>query len=182
MFRKHLYGPVITSVTPNHGSSAGGTSVTIAGRFFQGATSIKLGDVAIDSLSVVSDVEATGETGPHAVGAVDTKVTTRVLTTTKSGLFTYDTPSQIVNSCTPSHGPNNVPTFITISGSNFTGSDLVTVEAVPAYNVTVVDDNTITCYADVNPGFTGGCAVVVEESGTGRYGVGAIGIYTYDPS
>ena len=66
--------PTITSISPNSGSTAGGTSVTIAGANLTGVTSVTLGGVAaVVGANGANSVTVT--TPAHAAGAVDVVVT-----------------------------------------------------------------------------------------------------------
>lgn len=75
LFAATVAAPVITSLTPATGSSAGGTAVTITGVGFGGATGVTIGGVACTSVVVVSDTSITCATGAHAAGTVDVIVT-----------------------------------------------------------------------------------------------------------
>lgn len=75
LFAASVLPPVITSISPATGTSAGGTAVTLTGSGFGGATGATVGGVALTSFTVVSDTSITGTTGAHAVGAVDVIVT-----------------------------------------------------------------------------------------------------------
>jgi len=66
--------PIITGITPDSGPTTGGTSVTITGSAFTGATSATFDGVAGSSFVVVDDTTITVVTPPHAVGAVDVVV------------------------------------------------------------------------------------------------------------
>jgi photosystem II stability/assembly factor-like uncharacterized protein len=68
--------PIVTGVSPHGGSVAGGTSVSISGCFFRGATSVKFGAMAAASFSIVSDTQITATTPRQAAGGVDITVTT----------------------------------------------------------------------------------------------------------
>lgn len=61
--------PMVTDVTPNVGTAAGGTSVTIHGSNFTGAVSATLGGVAVTSFVVVNDTTITCVTGAGTAGA-----------------------------------------------------------------------------------------------------------------
>lgn len=69
--------PVVTGVSPASGPLAGGTSVTITGSGFTGATAVKFGSAAASSFTVNSDASITAA-APAAVGVgpVDVTVTT----------------------------------------------------------------------------------------------------------
>ena len=67
--------PTVTSVTPNHGPSDGGTSVTIAGTNFKPGAAITFGGAACSDVTVVSSSQITCNTPPHFPSAVDVTVT-----------------------------------------------------------------------------------------------------------
>jgi len=139
-----LSPPTVTSITPNSGSTAGGTGVTITGtNFFAGAT-VALGGVAATGVAVVNATTITATTGAHAAGTVNVVVTNPDLqagTLTKG--FTYRTPP-VVTSVTPNSGSTAGGTGITITGSNFVAGATVALGGVAATGVTVVNATTIT--------------------------------------
>jgi hypothetical protein len=77
--------PTVTSITPNTGTSAGGTSVTIAGTGFVAGATVSLGGTAATAVNVVSSTSITATTTAHAAGAVNVVVTN---TDTQSGTLT----------------------------------------------------------------------------------------------
>jgi hypothetical protein len=79
------------AITPDHGSGAGGTVVTITGAYFlQGAT-VTIGGVAATQVSVISTTALMAVTGPHAPGAGTVVVTNPDATqATTTGGFTYE--------------------------------------------------------------------------------------------
>jgi IPT/TIG domain len=66
--------PVVKRVSPDRGSGAGGTAVTITGRSFTGALEVKFGSMPV-SFVPISDTEIT-TTSPAGAGTVDVTVTT----------------------------------------------------------------------------------------------------------
>ena len=70
--------PTVTSVVPNSGTAAGGTSVTINGCNFTGVTAVRFGTTAATSFVFVSDSQITAVSPVHAAGTVDVTVTTPV--------------------------------------------------------------------------------------------------------
>jgi hypothetical protein len=66
--------PAVTSISPTHGSSAGGTSVTISGCNFADATGVSFGTKAAASFHVNSDTSITA-VSPPGTGTVDVVVT-----------------------------------------------------------------------------------------------------------
>ena len=67
--------PFILSATPSRGPVAGGTSVTISGGFFQGATSVSIGST-VASFTVDSNGQITAVTSSGRAGAATIQVTT----------------------------------------------------------------------------------------------------------
>lgn len=81
--------PTVTSMTPNTGTTAGGTAVTITGKDFIGATGVTFGGTAATSVVVVSDTSITCVTPAKTAGAKDVIVTTPAGSGTKTNGFTY---------------------------------------------------------------------------------------------
>jgi hypothetical protein len=69
-------GLAIGAVSPPSGPSTGGTTVTITGSGFTGATGVRFGAKAAKSFTVVSDTEITAVSPTHAAGTVGVRVTT----------------------------------------------------------------------------------------------------------
>jgi hypothetical protein len=82
--------PTITSLNPATGPMAGGTTVTITGTNFTGATAVMFDATAAASFTVVSDTSIKATT-PAGVGIVDVFVTTPSGTsaTTPADEFTF---------------------------------------------------------------------------------------------
>ncbi len=68
--------PTVTSVSPTSGTHLGGTTVTIIGTNFTGATKVKFGTALATNLHVVSATKITVKTPAHAIATVDVQVTT----------------------------------------------------------------------------------------------------------
>jgi len=66
--------PTVTGITPASGPAAGGTTVTITGTGFNGATAVDFGNVVATSFAVDSDTSITA-TSPAGTGTVDVTVT-----------------------------------------------------------------------------------------------------------
>ncbi|HJQ71510.1 MAG TPA: IPT/TIG domain-containing protein [Blastocatellia bacterium] len=85
--------PVVNSVSPNTGTTAGGTSITITGSGFTTGATVMVGGVPATSVNVSSGTTITAVTPAHAAGAVDVRVTnTNGLGGTLAGGFTYVQP------------------------------------------------------------------------------------------
>lgn len=116
----------ITSVTPNQGLAAGGTSLVITGTGFGTSgsplvTAVTVGGTAATAFSVVNDTTLNVTTPAHAPGAVDIVVTTDVVSAnTAADDFTYLTPPTITG-VSPNSGPAAGGTTVTVTGTGFTG-------------------------------------------------------------
>lgn len=167
--------PTVTAISPNSGSTAGGTDVTITGADFTGATAVTIGGVAAP-FTVVNATTITATTGAHGAGVVDVAVTTLGGAGTGSGLFTYVAPPGAPNvaSISPSDGPIAGGTAVTITGTNFTGATAVSIGGIAAASFTVVNDTSISA---TTPAHAAGAVDVVVTT-PGGVGTG-VGLFTY---
>jgi hypothetical protein len=67
--------PTVSSITPNSGSTAGGTSVTISGNNFNTGATVSIGLTAATNVTVVNSTTITAATPGHAAGTVNVVVT-----------------------------------------------------------------------------------------------------------
>jgi hypothetical protein len=83
--------PVVSAIAPSYGPVTGGTSVTITGTGFSGATAVNFGGTQVTPASVnANSISATSPAG--SVGMVDVTVVTPIATSAISSAdeFTYD--------------------------------------------------------------------------------------------
>ena len=124
--------PVVTSVSPSAGPTAGGTSVTITGTNLGGATAVKFGaNAAKVTTNTATQIVATNPAG--SAGTVDVTVTNASGTsaTSANDHYTYVAPPAVA-SVSPSSGPAAGGTSVTITGTDFTGATAVSFGATPA--------------------------------------------------
>lgn len=88
--------PTVSSISPNTGTTAGGTAVTITGTNLTGATLVAIGGVACTSVVVVGPTSITAVTGANSAATDNVSVTTPGGTGTGTGLFTYQTPASSI--------------------------------------------------------------------------------------
>ena len=83
--------PSVTSLSPTSGPTNGGTSVTVTGTSFTGATAVKFGSVPATSFSVTSATSLSAVAPAGSSGPVDVTVTTSAGTspTSSADTFTY---------------------------------------------------------------------------------------------
>jgi IPT/TIG domain len=111
--------PAITKLTPTAGLAAGGTSVTITGTGFTGASAVKFGSTPAASFKASSWTSITAVSSPGTSGSVDVTVTVPGGTslTSSADLFRFQPPT--ITSVTPNSGPMAGGTSVTITGSGF---------------------------------------------------------------
>jgi Bacterial Ig-like domain (group 3)/IPT/TIG domain len=116
--------PIVTSLSPNFGPSAGGTSVTITGANLTGATAVKFGNTAAASFAVNSANSITA-TSPPGTGTVDVTVTTGDGTSATSAgdqfSFKVATTTSLSSSQNPSIGGQPVTFTAKVTGASPTG-------------------------------------------------------------
>ena len=115
--------PVVTSVTPTSGTTAGGTSVVIAGTGFNATAAndtVKFGSTAA-TVTAASTTSLTVTTPAEAAGAVPVTVTTSGGTSNSTVDYTFVTPIPVpvVTSVTPTSGTTAGGTSVVIAGTGF---------------------------------------------------------------
>ncbi|MET8629720.1 IPT/TIG domain-containing protein, partial [Kitasatospora sp. NPDC004669] len=93
--------PVISGINPSNGPTTGGTTVTINGSGFIGATSVKFGTVPVSSFKLVSDNQIQA-TSPAGSGTIQVTVTTP-FGTSNGVTFTY-TAAPVITGLSPVSG------------------------------------------------------------------------------
>ncbi len=113
--------PTVTSISPNTGPARGGTSVTITGTNFTGATAVKFGVANATSFSVISATTIIAISPAGALGTVSVAVTTAAGTsaTGPTDQFTYAVPAGSLKLHTLEVA--GTATVSTISGQVITG-------------------------------------------------------------
>lgn len=112
----------ISSVGPNSGPAAGGTTVTISGSSFSQSASVVFGGVPAASVVVVSSTQLRAVTPAHAGGTVSVAVRENPHNQTASlaGGFTYTSSTAFgVSGASPAKGPTCGGTVVTITGEGF---------------------------------------------------------------
>ncbi|WP_424711980.1 IPT/TIG domain-containing protein [Kitasatospora acidiphila] len=157
--------PVLASVSPSSGPV--GSTVTLTGSGFSGATAVHFGTAAA-SFTVVSSTQITA-TVPAGSGTVQVTVTTP--SGTSNGVaFTY-AAVPVLTSIVPSTGPTSGGTAVTLGGSGLSGTTAVSFGGTPAA-FTVVSDTSVVATA---PAGSGTVTVTVTTPGGTSNGLA----YTY---
>ena len=157
-----VLAPSISGVSPNGGSTAGGTSVTISGSNFTAASTVYFGTVAATSFTVNSDGQITAVAPAQAAGVVDIRVadSAGVSQTGSSDQFSYVAPPPSITSVTPDSGWTSGGTMVALYGSNFTGATAVYFGTVEVTNFYVNSAGQITVMAPAHAAGTVDITVV----------------------
>lgn len=174
--------PTVTGISPVAGPLAGGTSVTITGTDFTGATNVRFGSTAATSFIVNSNTSITAVSPAGSAGSVDITVTTAGGTsaTSSADQFTY-VSAPTVTSVYPNSGGLAGGTKVTITGTNLStpaGTPAVTVGfgSNLSSSVTVNSDTSITAQV---PGSTAGVVDVIVTTAGGSNSASFGDKYTY---
>ena len=125
LFTYQVPAPTVTAISPNSGTTAGGTNVTITGTNFTGATGVTIGGAAATGVTVVSATSITATTPAGSAGTASVVVTTPGGSNAANTLFTYQVPAPTVTAISPNSGTTAGGTTVTITGTNFTGATAV---------------------------------------------------------
>lgn len=129
--------PTIATVAPTSGSTLGGTTVTITGTNFAGASAVTFGGTAAASFTIDSATQVTATTPAHAAGAVNVAVTTPGGVAVRSGGFTYVDVVPAISTVSPGAGPAAGGSLVVITGMNLTGATAVSFGGSAAASFTV---------------------------------------------
>ncbi len=180
--------PTVTSISPNYGALAGGTTITITGTNFSslgGLPSVDIGGVSCGSVIVDSATQIRCDTGVHTLAGA--KLVTVTNQDSQSGTltngFTYQ-GAPTVTAISPVGGVILGSTGVTITGTNFSslgGLPNVKIGAVDCTGVAVNSDTEITCTSGSSA--LGTYTVTVTNADT-QAGTSASALYEYrdDPT
>ena len=170
-----IVNPSISSLSPNAGPLAGGTSVTLSGAAFSTGMSVDIGGVACASVSVVSTNSATCTTGVNTAGAKTVSLTTTDgLSASLASGYSYQA-APTVTGIAPSFGPIAGGTSITVSGTNFVSGATVALGGTSCTSVNVTTSTSLTCVT----GSASAATVSAIVTNTDSQASAAAGSYTY---
>jgi hypothetical protein len=154
--------PTVSSVSPNSGSTAGGTGVTVSGANFTAGATVSFGSTPATNVAIVNGTTITATTPAGTTGAVTVTVTANGQSGSLARGYSYVT-APTVTGVTPNSGPAAGGTAVTITGTNFGAGATVTFGGAAATNVAVVNNTTIT--AATPAGSAGAARVTVTVNG-----------------
>ncbi|MGW2403170.1 IPT/TIG domain-containing protein [Streptomyces sp. NPDC001739] len=164
--------PTVLTVSPASGSVAGGTSVTVTGTNFSGASNVRFGANAAISFTVTSDTRITA-IAPPGTGTVQVTVTTPAGISSQFVTYAYtQVTGPVLSSVSPASGPAAGGTTVTLTGSGLSNTTAVRFGSTVATSFTVVSDAQVTAVA---PAGSGAVQITVTTPGGTSNGV----TYTY---
>lgn len=174
--------PTVSAITPNSGSTVGGTSITdLAGTNFVTGATVEIGSASATSVGFTSATQLTCTTPAGTAGAQNVVVTNPDGQTSGSsgdGLFTYVLPAPTVSTITPDSGSTAGGTNITdLAGTGFVSGATVTVGGNPATSVSFSSSTQLTFTTPA--GTVGAQDVVVTNPDAQTSGSSGNGIFTY---
>ncbi|MGW4730613.1 IPT/TIG domain-containing protein [Streptomyces shenzhenensis] len=113
--------PIVNSLSPTQGPAAGGTSVTLTGSGFTGASSVRFGTNPAQ-FATLSDttISCTAPAGSGSSGVTVTAPSG----TSNSVTFTY-LPAPVISSVTPTQGPTAGGNSVALTGTALSGATAV---------------------------------------------------------
>jgi len=168
--------PSVTGVSPGSGRRVGGTSVTITGTGFPGATAVTFGGTsATFTITDATHITATAPAG--SVGTVDVEVATPAGTsaTTAADSYRYLAKPK-VTSVSPRSGPKAGGTLVTVGGRGFVKGAVVRFGTTAGTSVKVLSARKLTVRS---PHHLAGRVHVTVRTGGGRSALGTADRYTF---
>jgi hypothetical protein len=161
-FRTPTIPATVSSVSPNIGSTLGGTAVTITGANFAAGATVTIGGTPATNVVVVSGTQITATTPAGIAGPATVTVTFNEQSGSLASGFTY-VLIPTVTSVLPNSGATVGGTAVTLTGTNFATGATVTFGGTPATNVVAVSATQIT--ATTPAGTAGAVTVTVTVGG-----------------
>jgi hypothetical protein len=129
--------PRLTGISTSSGPTSGGTSITITGTGFTGATSVGFGSTAARSFTLNSDTSITAVSPAALAGTVDVTVTNAGGTsgTSVADQFSFIAPPTI-RGVSPNSGPLAGGDWVTVTGTDLGTTSKVSIgDTTTAFNV-----------------------------------------------
>lgn len=166
----YIENPIMLSISPDSGDVAGANNVTITGLNLSTATSVNFNSTPVVP-TVVSDSQLSVVAPAGILGSVDVSVVTAG--GTSSGFSYRYLQAPTIISVTPTSGPVNGGTSVTITGTDLSTTESVTVGGINA-SFGVINSTTV---AIITPVGTAGPADITVTTTAGS--ATAVGAFTY---
>ncbi|HEU5002201.1 MAG TPA: IPT/TIG domain-containing protein [Actinomycetota bacterium] len=175
-FTYFVGAPSVSGISPTHGLTTGGTSVTISGQNLAGATAVKFGTTG-GTIASDTSTQIVATSPVEGAGTVHVTVTTAhgTSSSTTADQFTYQVPPPSVTKVAPSTASTAGGTYVTINGSNLSGVNGVRFGSVPG---TILDQSSTQIFAQSPAGSNGTVDVTLTGPG-GTSATGGADHFTY---
>jgi hypothetical protein len=169
--------PKVAAVSPNNGSTLGGTRVTVTGTGLNGVTAVRFGATAGTHVNVVSSTLLQVISPAHATGVVNVRVVSKAGTSAAvlADHYQFIAPPT-VTSVSPKGGTSAGGTTVTVKGTSFRHVAAVRFGAGFGTNVVVTSPTTLTTRAPIH---TQGQVDVTVVTAYGQSAVTAADHYTF---
>ncbi len=162
--------PAVTGISPDSGSTAGGTTVSITGTGLAGATGVRFGAIA-DRITADSSTQVT-VTSPPGTGTVTVTVTTPAGTskTAAAGHYTYTArpkQAQSISFTAPASATAGDSATLPVKGGGSGNPVVFSVDRASGPGVCTLSGRTVT-YALAGP-----CVIDANQAGNATYAAAA---------
>jgi hypothetical protein len=176
----YVVKPVVTSSSPSVGPVTGGTTVTIIGTGFTGATAVEFGttpttDFVVNSDTSITAISIAAVTGPGSTVNVTVDTPGGTANQVASAIFQF-MPVPTVTSVSPASGDTAGGNTVTITGTGLIPVRAVHFGSIAATSFSVGTGTSLT--ATVPAGVSGPVDVTVTTDG-GTTATGAADLYSY---
>jgi hypothetical protein len=158
-----VYDPIeVLGVSPDRGPVEGGTAVTITGSGFVPGVEVRIADVPLVDVQVVSATELSAVTVAGASGTHDVVVKSRLTQGVLPDGFTFEAPFEVIR-IEPTEGSIAGNTYVTVLGRGFSAPVAVTFGANEGLAPTLENGGVIG--VRTQPANSGAVDVTVESGG-----------------
>ncbi|MDR3502421.1 MAG: IPT/TIG domain-containing protein, partial [Legionella sp.] len=170
--------PTLESITPNSGSAAGGTTVTVIGSGFVPGTTLSIGGVAATNINITNVSTLTATIPAYVSGSLvkDVTLNNGIGSATLPGGYTYIANAPTLTGITPNTGSVIGGTVVTLTGTGFTLNSTVSFGGLPATSVTFSSPTSMTATV---PAYISGSLAVDVVVNNGASNATLSGGFTY---
>ncbi|MFF7145272.1 MULTISPECIES: IPT/TIG domain-containing protein [Streptomyces] len=169
----YLPSPVVSSIAPNQGPTAGGNTVTVTGTNLSGTTAVVFGS---HSATITGNTSTQITVQPPAGAAAPVNLTVTTAGGTSTPLPYFYIPLPTVDDISPALGPPLGGNAVTVTGSNLSLISTVRFGSRTSASISVVSDGEITALVPLGSGTVS--VTATTPGGTSLPGVGNP-YYTY---
>jgi hypothetical protein len=171
--------PTVKKLSVKTGPAAGGTTVTLTGTGFTGASAVRFGATDATSFTVNSATSITAVSPAGTSGTVDVRVTTPngANGSFRNDQFKYGNPT--ITTVSPSSGPKAGGTSVTVSGSGFAPGAATTVKFGTRLASSAECSSTTTCTVVAPPAAKAATVDVTAKAGGKTSAKSAADHYAY---